>query len=304
VTDTAARVSRARWLSAYAAVCLFWGGSYLGIKFAIESFPPLLMASLRYLVAGVLVLAWSWARAGERPTARHWGGAAVVGGLMLFGGNGGVCWAEQRVPSGTASLVVALAPLFMVLIEALRPGGQRPGPREFSGIGLGLAGLALLVGPEQLVGAGRIDPLGALVLVGATLSWAAGSIHSRHASLPSSPLLATALQMIAGGTILMAVGLAAGEGARLQIQTVTLRSWLAMGYLVVCGSIVALTAYVWLLRVSPPAKVASYTYVNPIVAVLLGWGLGGEALTPRTVLACLVIVTAVVILTGARAPRR
>ena len=302
--DTAGRVSRARWLWAYAAVCLFWGGTYLGIKFAIESIPPLLMASLRYLVAGALVLVWSWTRSGERPTARHWGGAAVVGGLMLFGGNGGVCWAEQRVPSGTASLVIALVPLFMVLIEALRPGGQRPGPREYAGIGLGLAGLALLVGPEQLVGAGRIDPLGALVLVGATLSWAAGSIHSRHASLPSSPLLATALQMLAGGAILLVAGLAAGEGARFQVQAVTLRSWLAMGYLVVCGSIVALTAYVWLLRVSPPAKVASYTYVNPIVAVMLGWGLGGEALTPRTVLACLVIVTAVMILTGARAPRR
>lgn len=302
--DASPRVSRTRWLLAYAAVCLFWGGTYLGIKFAIESIPPLLMASLRYLVAGTLVLAWSRARSGERITVRHWGGAAVVGGLMLFGGNGGVCWAEQRVPSGTASLVIALSPLFMVSIEALRPGGQRPGPRVFAGIGLGLAGLALLVGPEQLVGAGRIDPLGALVLVVATLSWAAGSIHSRHAALPSSPLLATALQMLAGGAILLVAGLASGEGARFHLEAVTLRSWLAMGYLVLCGSIVALTAYVWLLRVSPPAKVASYTYVNPIVAVLLGWGLGGEALTPRTVLACLVIVAAVVLLTGARAPRR
>ncbi len=304
MTDEAGRVPATRWILAYGAVCLFWGGTYLGIKFAIESIPPLLMAGLRYLVAGTLLLGWSWPRDRERLTARHWGAAAVVGGLMLFGGNGGVSWAEQRVPSGATSLFIALVPLFMVLMDALRPGGRLPGRRVFAGIGLGLAGLALLVSPEQLAGAGRIDTLGALVLVGATLSWAGGSIYSRHAALPSSPLLATALQMLAGGAILLTVGLACGEGARFRIEAVTLRSWLAMGYLVVFGSIVAFTAYVWLLRVSAPAKVASYAYVNPVVAVALGWALGGEALTPRTIAASLVIVTAVALLTSARAARR
>jgi drug/metabolite transporter (DMT)-like permease len=221
----------------------------------------------------------------------------LVGGLLLLGGNGGVVWAEQSVPSGLAALLVAMAPLWMAVLDWVRPGGVRPSSGVALGLGLGFAGVVLLVGPDELVGGGRVDPAGALVLIVASLSWAAGSVYSRHGQRPASPLLGTGMQMLAGGALLMLVGSAAGEWAGFDYQAVSLRSLASLGFLIAFGSLIGFTAYIWLLRVTTVARASTYAYVNPAVAVFLGWALAGEALTLRTLLAAGVIVAAVVVIT-------
>jgi drug/metabolite transporter (DMT)-like permease len=278
---------------AFAAVYVIWGSTYLAIRFAIETLPPFLMAATRFLVAGVLLYTASRQRAGERPTSRQWLGATAVGGLMLFGGNGGVVWAEQWVPSGLAALIIATVPLWMVILEWIGSGYRRPTRMTAGGLILGFAGVAVLVGGDGGAQAARVPWVPAAVLLLASGSWAAGSLYSRNAPLPRSPLLATAMQMIGGGAVLLLAGLASGEAGRIALREVSLRSALGLAYLIVFGSIVAFTAYIWLLRVSTPARVSTYAYVNPVVAVLLGWALAGEALTPRVGTATALIVVAV-----------
>jgi drug/metabolite transporter (DMT)-like permease len=296
--------SRAKLIAAFAAVYIIWGSTYLAIRFAIETLPPFLMAGVRFVIAGGLLFGWALLRGAKWPEPAHWVGAAVVGTLLLLGGNGAVVWAEQHVPSGVAALLVAIVPCWLVLLDWLRPGGPRPTGRVIAGLLLGLAGVALLVGPASLMGAGRIDPLGALVLVIGSFSWAAGSIYSRQRRLPQRPLLATGMQMLAGGVALILAGLVAGEPARLVWSTMSLKSVLALAYLIVFGAIIGYSAYVWLLRASTPARVGTYAYVNPVVAVILGWALAGEVLTIRMLLAAAVIVSGVVLITwGPRAPR-
>ncbi len=292
-----ARESRLRIVLAFAAIYLIWGSTYLGIRFAIETVPPLLMAGTRFAVAGTMLYSWTRLRGAPRPTRLHWSAAAVVGGLMLLGGNGGVSWAEQRVFSGLAALLIATVPLWMALLDWKRRGGVRPSGRGAVGLVFGFVGVALLVGPGELAGSSHMDPLGAMVLLLAAFSWAAGSLYSRQAQLPDSPLLAISMEMLTGGVLLLAAGLVTGEGARLEVSQVSPRSVLALGYLILFGSLVAFSAYIWLLKVSTPARAATYAYVNPVVAVILGWALGGEPLTLRTLLAAAVIVSAVVIIT-------
>ncbi|MEJ2555584.1 MAG: drug/metabolite exporter YedA [Anaerolineae bacterium] len=292
-----ARGLRLRIVVAFAAIYLIWGSTYLGIRFAIETVPPLLMAGTRFVVAGTMLYSWTRLRGAPRPTRLHWGAASVVGGLMLLGGNGGVSWAEQRVFSGLAALLIATVPLWIALLDWRRRGGLRPSGRGAVGLVFGFAGVALLVGPGELAGSSHMDPLGAMVLLLAALSWAAGSLYSRQAQLPGSALLAISMEMLTGGVLLLAAGLVTGEGARLELSQVSPRSVLALGYLIVFGSLVAFSAYIWLLRVSTPDRAATYAYVNPVVAVILGWALGGEPLTLRTLLAAVVIVSAVVIIT-------
>ncbi|MBP7148748.1 MAG: drug/metabolite exporter YedA [Acidobacteria bacterium] len=295
--------SRAGVLAAFGAVYVIWGSTYLAIRFGIETLPPFLMVGARYLGAGVLMYAWARARGTSRPTPRNWAAAAVIGGLMLLGGNGLVTWSEKTVPSGLAALLVATVPLWMVLLDWARPRGERPAARVFVALALGLAGIAILLGPGELLGARDLPWAGALAVVLASFSWAAGSLYSRAAPLPSEPMLATGMEMLAGGALATLVGLALGEGARFDAAAISTRSALALGYLIVFGSLVAFTAYVWLLRVTTPARVATYAYVNPLVAVLLGWALAGEPLGPRTVLAAAVIIAAVVLITTAQAVR-
>jgi drug/metabolite transporter (DMT)-like permease len=300
--------SAPRWAIATAlgSVYLIWGSTYLAIRFAIESLPGFLMAATRFLAAGVPLYLWARWRGAPRPTLGQWGWAAAVGGLLLLAGNGGVVWAEQRVPSGLTALLVATVPLWVVVLESLTSGGRRPTAQVWFGVGLGLAGLGLLVGPGALAGRGAVDPLGALVLLGASLAWSWGSLLSRRGGLPGSALLATAMQMLAGGVLLALTGTLAGEWSALEPAAVTARSWAALAYLSLAGSIVAFTAYVWLLQVASPTVVSTYAFVNPVVAVLLGWALAGEPLTARIALAAAVIVAGVVVITTARAgaPRR
>lgn len=277
---------------ALATVYVIWGSTYLAIRFAIETLPPFWMAGVRFLVSGALLYAWASWRGAPRPSRVHWRSAALIGTLLLVGGNGGVVWAEQRVDSGLAALLVSTVPLWMVVFEWLRKGGTRPTLGVVAGLALGFAGLVMLVQP----GSGSLDPLGATVLLLACVSWAWGSLRSRHVPLPESPLMATSLEMLTGGAVLMVLGLLFGEAGRLDLAGVSLKSVLSLAYLVVFGAL-GFTAYIWLLRATTPALVSTYAYVNPVVAVFLGWALAGEPLTGGMLAAAAVILTGVALIT-------
>ncbi len=279
---------------ALAAVYVIWGSTYLGIRFAIETLPPFGMAGVRFVVSGLLLYGWARWRGAARPSPVHWRSAAIVGACLLLVGNGGVVWAEQRVDSGLAALLVATEPLWIVGLLWLRPGGARPGLRVAFGLGLGLAGLTLLVRP----GGEGIDPLGAAVLIFSSLTWAWGSLYGRRAPLPESTLLTTGMQMLWGGVLLLGVSALAGEPARVDLAEVSLKSLLATGYLVV-GGLIAFTSYSWLMRTASPVLVSTHAYVNPVVAVLLGWAFAGEPLTAGMLQAAAVILTGVALITTA-----
>ena len=296
MSERAAHTTSSRWLvvAAFAAIYLIWGSAYLAIRFAIETVPPLLMAGLRFLFAGGLLYIGLRLRGAERPTATNWRAAATVG-ILLVCGNGAVTWAEQWLPSGLAALLIATVPLWMVLLAWAR-GGDRPTVTTAAGLGLGLVGIVLLIGPGSLLHGSRVDPVGALAVLLGAVSWAAGSVYARTAPMPAAPLVATAMEILAGGALLTAVGLAAGDGAHLHLQALSLRSVLAFGFLVIFGSIVAFTAYLWLLRATSPARASTYAYVNPVVAVFLGWLLADEPVSPLTAVAAAFIIAAVAII--------
>ncbi len=286
---------RAHLMAGFAAVYILWGSTYLAIRFAVESFPPFVMAGTRHLTAGLLLFAYLRARGVALPEPRHWKSAAIIGALLLLGGNGFVSWAEQRVPSGLAALIVASVPIWMAIVQGILRRRRPPAP-VVAGLLIGLAGLVLLVLPGRFGGGEHVDPLGAAALVFAALSWVIGSLYSRRAALPGSTLLAIAIEMIAGGTILWVAGVAMGEGARIHLEAISLRSVLSLAYLIVFGSLIGFSAYIWLLKVTTPARVTTYAYVNPVVAVLLGWAFAGEALTLRIGLAAVAIVGAVALI--------
>jgi drug/metabolite transporter (DMT)-like permease len=292
---------RARLMAAFAAVYVIWGSTYLAIRFAVETLPPLLMAGARFTIAGTLLLLWSrFVQHAERPSRSDWRTGLVSGALLLLGGNGAVVWAETRVPSGIAALLVAVVPLWMVLLDWLRPGGRRPATAVFVGLALGLVGLGLLVGPDALHGGGPVNVAGALVLMAGSLSWAVGSLFTKSAPRASTGLNGSGAQMLAGGACLLLVGLALGELGQFDPAHVSGRSMLGFLYLVTFGSLVGFTAYFYLLSHTTAAKAATYAYVNPVVAVLLGWAFAHEPLTPRTLLAAAVILAGVAIITVAR----
>lgn len=270
--------SRVALLAGYAAVYVIWGSTYLGIRYAVVR-----------------------PRSSEPPTLAHWRSASIVGGLMLLGGNGMLSWGEQIVPSGIAALLVATVPLFMVLHGWAWGGTGRPSWLVTAVLVGGFAGVALLISAD--VGSSVTSyVVGSGAIVVAAFLWAAGSIYSRMASLPESQLLGVAMEMLAGGAMLVVAGVLFGEGARLDFTAVSLRSLLALGYLVVFGSIIAFSSYIWILKVSSPAHVSTYAYVNPVVAVLLGWALAGEPVTARTLIAAGVIVSSVALIVARRSP--
>lgn len=283
-------------VAAFAAVYLIWGSTYLGIRFAIETIPPFMMGGARFLFAGLILLAWMRFKGIPVPGRYHWKNAAVVGALLLGVGNGGVNWAEKTVPSGVTALLIAITPLWFALLDWLRPGGTRPRLQTMLGIVIGFAGMVMLVGSRDILRHNAIDPAGALALMLASICWAAGSLYARYTPKPESPLMAVALQMISGGGLLLLMGIAAGEINGFSPAKISGRSIVAFSYLTFIGSLVGFTAYSWLLRVSTPARVSTYGYVNPVIAVFLGWALAGEALTSRIVWAAIVIVLGVVIM--------
>jgi len=288
-------VSRTQLVLAFAAVYVLWGSPYLAIRFGIETIPPFLMAGLRHSVAGILLYAWVRLSGTPKPAPRQWLPAAAIGALMLLGGNGLVSWAEKRVPSGLAALIVASVPIWLTLLHGLEKRA-RPHGVVLLGLGGGLAGLAFLVAPGKFAGGSHVDLAGAGALLSAALFWAIGSLYARRAKLPASTLLATAMEMLTGGAALILTSGLLREWRSFSFGDVSARSWLALGYLIVAGSLVGFTAYIFLLGATTPARVGTYAYVNPIVAVLLGWAFASEVVTARTVIAALGILGAVAVI--------
>jgi drug/metabolite transporter (DMT)-like permease len=282
-------------LIAFAAVYVLWGSTYFFIRIGVETIPPFVLAGIRHIAIGLIFYPLFRYQSREKPTPAQWRTTIITGLLLLLCGNGALSWAETRVPSGIASLLVATVSLWMVILDWLRPGGCRPSPRVLIGFVLGFAGIALLVGPSHLGGSERVNPLGAVVLILGSLAWAAGSIYSRHHPVPQSPLLGVAMQSLAGGAGLWIVAAATGELHQFHPAQVTLRSWLAVLYLFSFGSALGFSAYIYILKHSTASRVATYAFVNPVVALFLGWSLGGEAITLRTLVASGTILAAVLL---------
>lgn len=297
MTDT---TTTARWriVVGFLAIYLIWGSTYLAIRFTIETIPPLLSAGIRFLIGGSLLYLWARASGAVTATSVQWRNSGIIGLLLVVGGTGTVTWAEQYVPSGLAALLVAAMPFWMVLIDWLRPNGQKPASSVIAGLVMGFAGIVVLVGPGNLGGA-PVSTIGAVAVLLATLSWASGSIYSRHVDLPQSRLLSVGIQMLVGGATMLVMGMIVGELPQFHISLMTFKSVVALLYLAIIGSL-AFAAYVWLLKVSTPAKVSTYAFVNPVVAVIVGWAFAGEALSARTLIAAAVIVAAVAVLTLAK----
>ncbi|CAL1240487.1 EamA family transporter [Candidatus Methylocalor cossyra] len=294
------------WI-ALLAVYLVWGSTYLVIRFTVETLPPFLAAGLRFLASGVILLAWRRAAGDPWPTRRQWRAAALVGSLLLLGGNGLVSWAERTVPSGVAALVIGAVPMFMVLAEALRPNGTRPAGGVVAGLAVGFAGIYLLVGPSESTELPPWELPGLIALLVAGLMWAIGSVLGRTSDLPQSALMATGAEMLVGGLALLAASLIIGEWRGFSFDRVSPDSWWGLAYLIAFGSMVGFVAYAWLLQNAPLPLVATYAYVNPLVALVLGNWFGQEPLTPRLLSAAAIIVGSVVFINGAgraRDPRK
>lgn len=276
------------------AVYVAWGSTYLAIRFAIETMPPFLMAAFRFLFSGAVLYLWRRASGDVPPSRIEWRSATIIGILLLVGGNGGVVWAEQRVASGVASLIVTTVPLWMVLMDMFRPGGRWPSWTGVAGVLIGFSGVAVLMGPSQITGNGEgLDPVGVAALLLASLCWSIGSLYSRSARLPSSPLLGTGMEMLTGGAGLLLLGSLTGEWSHLDLSSVSARSLWGFAYLIVFGSLIGFAAYTWLLRAAPTPLVSTYAYVNPIVAILLGHLIAGELLTSRILIATAIIIASV-----------
>ncbi len=291
---------RFRIAIAFLAIYTIWGSTYLAIRIAIETLPPFLMASVRFLISGGALYAWTRFRGAPRPNRANWKAATIIGGLLLLGGNGGVVWAEQKVPSSIAAVLITTVPLWMALLEWRGNDHIKPSTPTIVGLVAGFAGVAFLVGPEKIGASSEVDQVGAVVLILASLSWAIGSLYSRRAKIPSYPLQGTGMEMLAGGVLLGLAALVSQEWIGLHLEAASLRSVVALAYLVVFGSLMGFTSYVWLLRQTTPPRVSTYAYVNPVVAVFLGWALAGEALTLRTLFSAGIIILAVVLITTYR----
>lgn len=274
---------------------IVWGSTYLGIKVAIETIPPFFHAGIRFLVSGLIILAWQKAAKQEMPTRKQWISTAIIGTLLLLGGNGLVAWAEQFIPSGIAALIIATVPLSLVIMEALRPGGIKPTWQAIVGLVIGFIGIFILAGPSEISGSqSNLDPFGVAALLTATVLWALGSIYSKTADLPKASMVTTGAEMLMGSIGLFIVSLLTGELNGWDPSGISTRSIIGVVYLIFIGSIVGFGSYIWLLQNAPISLVATYAYVNPIVAVLLGYFFGNEALEPRTWIAAAIIIGAVI----------
>ena len=286
--------SRAHIVFAFAAIYLIWGSTYLGIRYAVETIPPLLMMGVRHLTAGLFTYALARRRDGPAPEPVQWMYAAVLGAALFLGGHGILAWAEQKIPSGLAALLCATLPLWTVLLGFQR-SERNLGFKTWGGILLGFVGVVLLIGPD---GFAQHSSLNLLATAGAVFSaflWAVGTLYSKRVRLPESTVLSAAMQMITGGALLLLAGMMTGEAGQLQLVSVSARSVLALAYLTVFGSIVAFTAFTWLVTVVAPSLVSTYAYVNPVIAVFLGWALAGEKLGVRILAATVIIVISVIL---------
>jgi drug/metabolite transporter (DMT)-like permease len=296
---------RSRVIAAFAAVYIVWGSTYLAIRYAVETIPPFTMGGARFLVSGAMLYAWTRLRGAIRPTPRQWRDASVSGILMLCAGNGAVAWAEEHVASGLAALIVAVVPLWMVLLDWWRPRGTRPSLLTIVGVVVGLAGLIVLIGPTGIRDADHVDLIPSLVLVAGSFAWAAGSVYSRYSTQPASSALATGMQMLGGGGVLVLVGALSGELSGFSVAQVSRVSFSGWLYLVTFGSLVGFTAYIYLLKAVSPAKASTYAYVNPVVAVILGWLIAHEPINRSMIVGAMIILGAVAMISiSNRSPRR
>ena len=290
---------RLAYYSAYAALYLIWGSTYLAIGFAVETIPPFFSGSMRFFLAGGALLAWCLARGSERPTLAGFKAAFKVAAIMLLGGYGGVVWAQQTVPSSVAALIISIEPLWFVIFDWFVFKSRKPALPEIIGLILGFGGTVFLVADQagySLSLSGEHTP-GMLIVLVATVNWSMGALYSRKAPVAKSSLLSTAMQMTAGGVLLLALSAAAGEFGRLSFEAVSLKSAVALGYLVVFGSLIGFSAFVWLLRVDRASRVITHTFVNPLVAIFLGWSVGGETVSlPMLVSAGIIIFSVILII--------
>ncbi len=292
-----------RFVAAFAAVYLIWGSTYLAIKLAIATLPPFLMLSFRFVPAGLLLYAFLRLRGVPAPDRREWVAAAGVGTLMLAGGTGAVAWAEQSIHSGLAALLVAAVPMWMVLFDWLGPARRRPTRRVLVGLVVGFIGVGLIVGPAW-EGAGMAGLGAVAVVMFGTICWAIGSVYARYLPTPDSVFMASAMQMLSAGLALFLIALALGDVAAFDSSVVTLESALSVAYLIVFGSLIAYAAYVWLLHHTTPARVSSYAFVNPLVAMMLGVWIADESFGLMALAAAALVVTSVALVTMERKPQK
>ena len=288
------------WI-ALIAIYIIWGSTYLAIRYVVESIPPFTAAGLRFISAGILLYIWRITKGDPVPTRRQWRDAGIIGLLLLLGGNGLVSWAEQFVPSGIAALLISTVPIWMVLIESLRPGGEKPKMRSIIGLALGFGGVALMIGPGELSAQiGQLHPLGLIALPVAALLWSLGSVYSKSADLPKSTLMTTSVEMLIGSAGLFIFGATQGEWARISLESILPTSWIGLIYLAIVGSLGGFVAYAYLLQNAPISLISTYAYVNPVIAILLGAAIAQESLDGRTVFSAVVILGAVILITTGR----
>lgn len=288
------------WI-ALLALYIVWGSTYLAIRFAVETMPPFLHASLRFLVSGAILFIWRRAAGDPKPTLGNWKATAIVGTFLLVGGNGLVSLAEKTVPSGIAALVIATSPFWLVLFEALRSGGVKPTWQAILALLVGFGGVFLLIGPADFMGAEhKFDTFGVIALLIAPILWSLGSIYAKGADMPKSSLISTGMQMLAGSVSLFIVSVMTGELVGFSFGEVAMRSWWGLLYLITFGSLVGFVSYGWLLHNAPVSLLSTYAYVNPVVAVFLGWLLAGEELSARIAVASAIIIGSVILINWAR----
>ena len=292
-TPLPVRVLDMRVIAAFAAIYLVWGSTFLVIRYAVETIPPLLLVGMRSVCAGAILYAWAWQRGEARLGWREWRIAAVGGFFFFVVSHGSLAWAEQYVPSGVAAVVLALIPAWVVLLDWLRPGGSRPTVLVLAGVLLGFVGLLLLVGPQAVSEGFSSNVIATVVLATGAMGWAFGTVFTRYTKIHASPIATSAMQLLSGGAMLFVAGSLAGEWPALIAHPPDRRSLLSLLYLILMGSVVTFSAYIWLLRTTSPARVATYAYVNPLVAVLLGWLFAGEVITAQILAASVLIIGAV-----------
>ncbi|PTX91611.1 EamA family transporter [Opitutus sp. ER46] len=296
--------ARSALILAFTAIYLIWGSTYLAIRVGVATLPPFLMAGVRFLIAGALLFTYLKLRGAAWPTRTQWRANTIIGTFLLLGGNGTVVWAEQFVPSGITALLIGIGPLFIVLTEWAWPGGSRPSAITMGALLLGFVGVAWLAAPWESSAHGALHLGGVLAILVGCLCWGIGSIYSRHAKHGATPAMASALQMLGGSAMLLLTAAWHGDFAAFSFARVEPRAWFALFYLIGVGSLIGFSTFVWLMKHAPPARVATYAYVNPIVAVFLGWLLLGEPITSRTLVASAIIVAAVAIITAQKAHAR
>lgn len=298
-------VHRPTWktLLAFAIIYFVWGSTFLAIRVGVREVPPLVLAAMRFSIAGAVLYGWMLARGERSPTARQWGSASLLGIVIFVFDYGLLFWAEQRVPSGIAAVMLATIPAFMALSEIIFLRTQRLTARLGLALLIGLGGVAVLVSRSLNLGGAPIDRVGAAALIFASISWSIASAMTRKLPLPQSKVMSSGAQMLAGGVFLTLAATAFGEFRNFHPSAVSRGAWLSLLYLIVAGSIIGFTAYVWLIHHESPTKVGTYAYVNPIVAVLVGYFLGGEALSSRTILGTLCVLISVIVITTTRAKK-